>query len=50
MSISPKASAAPARSRPEIIAMPDWLRRPIGKASELSTVQKVIKQRNIHTI
>lgn len=50
MSISPKASGAPARSRPEIIAMPDWLRRPIGKASELSTVQKVIKQRNIHTI
>ncbi|MEL7071948.1 MAG: lipoyl synthase [Cyanobacteria bacterium J06581_3] len=50
MSISPKASAAPARSRPEIIAMPDWLRRPIGKASELSTVQKIIKQRNIHTI
>ena len=38
------------RSRPEILAMPDWLRRPIGKASELSTVQKVIKQRNIHTI
>ncbi|MGC1308656.1 MAG: lipoyl synthase [Phormidesmis sp.] len=36
--------------RPEIIAMPDWLRRPIGKASELSAVQKVIKQRQIHTI
>ena len=30
--------------------MPDWLRRPIGKASELSKVQKVIKQRQIHTI
>ena len=30
--------------------MPDWLRRPIGKASELSAVQKVIKQRQIHTI
>ena len=30
--------------------MPEWLRRPIGKASELSTVQKVIKQRQIHTI
>ncbi|MBE9062536.1 lipoyl synthase [cf. Phormidesmis sp. LEGE 11477] len=38
------------RSRPEILAMPDWLRRPIGKASELSAVQKVIKQRQIHTI
>ncbi len=37
-------------TRPDILAMPDWLRRPIGKASELSTVQKVIKQRQIHTI
>jgi lipoyl synthase len=34
----------------EIIAMPKWLRRPIGKASELSTVQRIIKQRQIHTI
>jgi lipoyl synthase len=34
----------------EISAMPSWLRRPIGKASELSTVQKIIKQRQIHTI
>ena len=38
------------RARPEIIAMPEWLRRPIGKASELSAVQKIIKQRQIHTI
>ncbi|WP_121971462.1 lipoyl synthase [Leptolyngbya sp. BC1307] len=38
------------RPRPEIVALPDWLRRPIGKASELSAVQKVIKQRQIHTI
>lgn len=30
--------------------MPDWLRRPIGKASEISTVQQIIKQRQIHTI
>ena len=36
--------------RPKILAMPDWLRRPIGKASEISTVQKVVKQRQIHTI
>ncbi len=36
--------------RAEIQSMPDWLRRPIGKASELSTVQKIIKQRQIHTI
>jgi lipoic acid synthetase len=34
----------------EIEALPTWLRRPIGKASELSTVQKIIKQRQIHTI
>ncbi|MEO1509675.1 MAG: lipoyl synthase [Cyanobacteria bacterium J06633_23] len=36
--------------RPEIVQMPEWLRRPIGRASELSTVQKIIKQRQIHTI
>jgi lipoyl synthase len=34
----------------EIIAMPEWLRRPIAKASEISTVQRIIKQRQIHTI
>ncbi|AFZ04062.1 lipoyl synthase [Calothrix sp. PCC 6303] len=34
----------------EILAMPSWLRRPIGKASELSTVQRIVKQRQIHTI
>jgi|SRR5579883_956407 len=31
-------------------SLPEWLRRPIGKASELSTVQQIIKQRQIHTI
>lgn len=36
--------------RDEIEALPSWLRRPIGKASELSTVQRIIKQRQIHTI
>jgi lipoic acid synthetase len=30
--------------------LPPWLKRPIGKASELSTVQQIIKQRQIHTI
>jgi lipoic acid synthetase len=34
----------------EIVAMPAWLKRPLGRASELSTVQKIIKQRGIHTI
>ena len=31
-------------------AIPSWLRRSIGKASELSPVQRIIKQRQIHTI
>ncbi|HEY9762457.1 MAG TPA: lipoyl synthase [Trichocoleus sp.] len=37
-------------SNSERLALPHWLKRPIGKASELSAVQKIIKQRNIHTI
>ena len=36
--------------RKEIEALPTWLRRPIGKASDISTVQRIIKQRQIHTI
>ena len=31
-------------------SIPSWLRRSIGKASEISTVQQIIKQRQIHTI
>lgn len=34
----------------EVAGLPAWLRRPLGKASELSTVQQIIKQRGIHTI
>jgi len=30
--------------------LPSWLRSNIGKASEISQVQKIVKQRNIHTI
>lgn len=30
--------------------LPDWLRRPIGNVSDISTVQQIIKQRQIHTI
>jgi lipoic acid synthetase len=41
---------APSQLREEITALPAWLRRPIGKASEISTVQRIIKQRQIHTI
>ncbi len=36
--------------RLEVQSLPSWLKRPIGKASELSTVQKIIKQRQIYTI
>ena len=42
--------AVAAQMRGEIEVMPEWLRRPVGKASELSQVQKIIKQRQIHTI
>ncbi|MEQ8958126.1 MAG: lipoyl synthase [Coleofasciculus sp. C2-GNP5-27] len=38
------------RWREEITALPRWLRRPIGNASEISTVQRIVKQRQIHTI
>jgi lipoic acid synthetase len=47
---SPLSSESFSPRRPELVAMPDWLRRSIGKASEMSTVQRIIKQRNIHTI
>lgn len=43
-------SANTSLRRADIASMPDWLRRPVGKASELSTVQRIIKQRQIHTI
>jgi lipoyl synthase len=36
--------------RAEIKSLPTWLRRSIGSASEVSTVQQIVKQRNIHTI
>ncbi|MEQ9367515.1 MAG: lipoyl synthase [Coleofasciculus chthonoplastes F3-SA18-01] len=38
------------RWREEITALPSWLRRPIGNASDISTVQRIVKQRQIHTI
>ncbi|MGL5033942.1 MAG: lipoyl synthase [Microcystaceae cyanobacterium] len=52
MTVSPHASLTSAQDqwRDQIQALPHWLKRPIAKASELSTVQKIIKQRNIHTI
>lgn len=39
-----------AQKSAKIELMPAWLRRPLGKASEISTVQRIIKQRQIHTI
>ncbi len=48
---SPTAQMATSSApRSALVELPDWLRRPIGKASEISTVQKIIKQRQIHTI
>lgn len=38
------------QSKSELVSLPEWLRRPVGKASEISTVQRIIKQRQIHTI
>jgi len=38
------------RLKSEITTMPSWLRRSIGKVSDISTVQRIIKQRQIHTI
>jgi lipoyl synthase len=32
------------------LSLPSWLKRPIGKASEISIVQKIIKKRDIYTI
>jgi lipoyl synthase len=45
-----RSHPTPSQWREEIAALPPWLKRSIGKASELSTVQKIIKQRQIHTI
>jgi lipoyl synthase len=36
--------------REEVRSLPPWLRKSIGTASELSVVQKIVKQRQIHTI
>ncbi len=34
----------------EVKRLPTWLRPSIGRASEISTVQQIIKQKGIHTI
>lgn len=50
MNLIQSQKSAQAQWRDEIQSLPPWLKRSIGKASEISTVQKIIKQRNIHTI
>ena len=30
--------------------LPEWLRRPVGDASALETVQGVVRQQRLHTI
>ena len=38
------------QARGRVEPLPSWLRRPIGRASEVSTVQRIVKSRQIHTI
>ncbi|NJL39746.1 MAG: lipoyl synthase [Leptolyngbyaceae cyanobacterium RM2_2_4] len=47
-SVSEDALSEEGRRSPS--PLPHWLRRSIGRASEISTVQRIIKQRQIHTI
>ncbi len=47
---SSSKNSSPQGDRAILVNLPEWLRRPVGKASELSTVQRIIKQRQIHTI
>ncbi len=46
----PSSSPDLAKWRAQVRSLPPWLRRSIGTASQLSTVQQIIKQRQIHTI
>ena len=41
---APSAPSAPS------LRLPPWLKRSIGRADEISTVQKIVKARQIHTI
>ncbi len=47
---SPQDSVPPDGRQQTVLPLPEWLRRPIGNASAISTVQHIIKQRQIHTI
>lgn len=50
--LAPSMSPSPRDSPEKVLTrLPEWLRHSaIGKASEISTVQQIIKQRQIHTI
>ncbi len=50
--VDPSVTPLPTQDqwRSELEVLPTWLRRSIGKASDISTVQRIIKQRQIHTI
>jgi lipoyl synthase len=54
MNTSNSSNSVPPTKRSQQLAqlasLPSWLRRPVGNASDISTVQKIIKQRQIHTI
>lgn len=45
-----KQSHSLGQSQPPTERIPSWLRRPIGNASKISTVQHIIRQHQIHTI
>ncbi|XTZ10248.1 MAG: lipoyl synthase [cyanobacterium endosymbiont of Rhopalodia yunnanensis] len=45
-----KSSSINNRYQTDLMSLPTWLRRSVGKASEISAVQRIIKRRNIHTI
>ncbi|NER05783.1 MAG: lipoyl synthase [Okeania sp. SIO3C4] len=47
-SISTQVNAVEMKA--QVQSMPKWLRPSLGKASDISTVQKIIKQRQLHTI
>ncbi|HIK13450.1 MAG TPA: lipoyl synthase [Oscillatoriaceae cyanobacterium M33_DOE_052] len=48
--MSSQTDSRTAQLRQDVAAMPSWLRRPLPKASDILTVQRIVKQRQIHTI
>jgi lipoyl synthase len=50
MTADPSTISETAAWQAQVRGLPPWLRRSIGSASEISTVQQIVKQRQIHTI